>query len=106
MTTNNHQPASIEMAAGRRRHPSAAEPMSERRYRVDAAEEGSSERLSLLAAHLHDFFRYGDPAGTPALEAYLYETGSGLYAEVVLDELEALIVKGDRHVPGTPGAAA
>jgi hypothetical protein len=44
-----------------------------------------------LLAHLHDYFRYGDPDAAGSLECYLQEAGTGLHAESLLDEVAELV---------------
>jgi hypothetical protein len=106
MTNENDPRSAIEEARAILRHPSMFGDAPERLYR-EAIEKRDGQRLRTLVAQLHDFFRYGDPAATPALELYLHENETGLHAESVLDELEALVLSGGGQPPiDTPGAAA
>src|SRR5690349_19670833 len=57
----------------------------------EAMRRHADERLRGIAVQLHDFFRFGDPAATPALEVFLQENETGRHAEVLLDELNAVM---------------
>ncbi len=85
-------PRTEERLSAMRRHPA---------YMTDEAERLPAQAV---VGVVHDFFRYGDPGATAALETYLIETGVGVHAETMLDEL-ALLARIASDLP-TGGAAA
>jgi hypothetical protein len=90
--------SAIDEARAMLRHPSTFGEQPSQVYE-DVVRRRNAERLRTLGAYLHDFLRYGNPAVSEEFESYLHESGSGLHAVVVLDELEALIVGGSAPTP-------
>lgn len=82
--------SAVEEAEALLRHPSMFGDAPNRLHR-EALQRHAAEKLCGIAMHLHDFFRYGDPAATPALELFMHENNTGRHAEVMLDEINAAL---------------
>ena len=102
---NHEQEYDPSVEESRQRHPSnwLLGDAPERPAR-ESRERHAARTLCESAAHLHDFFRYGDPKSAGELELFLLESGLDVHAESLLDEVAGALLTIGAHRPEAWGA--